>query len=231
MYTLLLKLAGPLQSWGSDSRYETRRTERIPTKSGVIGMIGAALGIDRDDDLSELRTLDFGVRVDQPGTVIEDFHTAHNPVKDRSYITTRYYLSDAVFVAGISSPSQAFLEKIAWALKHPVYPLFLGRRSCPPALPLVIERDEKEVQELPLRQALVEVPFQGSKDRMKDASVTVSLFLTGDDGLFVRRVKDEPLTFSSCQREYAPRTISEFKVRIPVNEEESVHEHDPMEEL
>lgn len=44
MATLLLRLAAPLQSWGSDSKFETRKTGREPTKSGVVGLLAAALG-------------------------------------------------------------------------------------------------------------------------------------------------------------------------------------------
>lgn len=49
MATLLLRLAAPLQSWGADSKFETRKTNREPTKSGVIGLLAAALGLRRDD--------------------------------------------------------------------------------------------------------------------------------------------------------------------------------------
>lgn len=49
MATLLLRLAAPLQSWGSDSKFETRKTDREPTKSGVVGLLAAALGLRRDD--------------------------------------------------------------------------------------------------------------------------------------------------------------------------------------
>ena len=67
MATLLLRLAAPLQSWGAESKFDTRRTGREPTKSGVIGLLAAALGIRRDAD-AEIQGLSaalrFGVRVD-----------------------------------------------------------------------------------------------------------------------------------------------------------------------
>ena len=62
MATLLLRLAAPLQSWGSSSKFEIRATEKMPTKSGVVGMLAAALGWKRDADLSSLSKLKFGVR-------------------------------------------------------------------------------------------------------------------------------------------------------------------------
>lgn len=81
MSTLLLRLAGPLQSWGTDSKFEVRRTENEPSKSGVIGLVAAALGIRRNEEISELNSLRMGVRVDQEGKLMRDFHTAHSEKK------------------------------------------------------------------------------------------------------------------------------------------------------
>ena len=65
MSTLLLRLAASMQAWGSDFRFEVRRTGREPTKSGVIGLLAAALGRSRADSIDDLCQLRFGVRVDQ----------------------------------------------------------------------------------------------------------------------------------------------------------------------
>lgn len=101
MATLLLRLAAPLQAWGSDSKFNIRSTEREPTKSGVIGMIAAAMGMQRNDDLGKLEPLNalrFGVRVEREGKLLKDFHMVHEMVdKKDSHVTERYYLSDAVF--------------------------------------------------------------------------------------------------------------------------------------
>ncbi len=70
MSTLLLRLAGPLQAWGTESRFNTRQTGPLPSKSGVIGLLAAALGLSRDADLSALRELRFGVRTDQSGELL-----------------------------------------------------------------------------------------------------------------------------------------------------------------
>ena len=85
MATLLLRLAAPLQSWGSDSKFETRKTDREPTKSGVVGLLAAALGLRRDDTegLARLNGLRFAVRADQEGSLLVDFHTAKS--RDTSY--------------------------------------------------------------------------------------------------------------------------------------------------
>ena len=132
MATLLLRLAAPLQAWGSDSKFETRKTDREPTKSGVVGLLAAALGLRRDDTegLARLNGLRFAVRADQEGSLLVDFHTAKS--RDTSYVTYRHYLQDAVFLAGLESGDEALLRELEAALRHPVYPLYLGRRSCPP---------------------------------------------------------------------------------------------------
>jgi len=78
MATLLLRLAAPLQAWGSDSKFETRKTNREPTKSGVIGLLAAALGLRRDEReaLARLAQLRFGVRVEREGQLLVDYHIA-----------------------------------------------------------------------------------------------------------------------------------------------------------
>ena len=133
MSTLLLRLAGPMQSWGTDSKFDVRRTGREPSKSGVIGLVAAALGIARQDRqaLQTLNGLRFGVRVDREGALLRDYHIART-AKDVAYVTHRYYLSDAEFVAGLESDDRALLARIAQALQAPAFPLYLGRRSCPP---------------------------------------------------------------------------------------------------
>ena len=86
MSTLLLRLAGPLQAWGYDSKFETRRTGREPTKSGVIGLIAAALGRKRGDSLDDLKCLHFGVRVDKEGELLHDYRTVQMN-SGKSYVT------------------------------------------------------------------------------------------------------------------------------------------------
>lgn len=71
MSTLLLRLAGPMQAWGTDSKFEVRGAGREPSKSGVIGLLAAALGRSRDSDLSDLNALRFGIRVEQEGGFCE----------------------------------------------------------------------------------------------------------------------------------------------------------------
>ncbi|WP_159599763.1 type I-E CRISPR-associated protein Cas5/CasD [Agromyces humi] len=78
MTTLLLRFAGPAQSYAS-SPFTTRPTEGVPTRSAVLGLIAAAAGITRDVDAPWLDELDIWVRVDKPGTAVNDFHTISAP--------------------------------------------------------------------------------------------------------------------------------------------------------
>lgn len=216
--TLLLQLAGPLQSWGSDSHFEIRRTELIPTKSGIVGMIAAALGRKRDADISDLTALQIGIRVDRPGTVISDFQTAKS-IK-HSYTSKRYYLADAVFLAGISSENTKFLETICHALNHPVYPLYLGRRSCPPGRPL-----KPHIVNQPLEEALISEPWLGSPGIRPSAQ---HLFLEGAEGKLVHSVKDSPETFDYHKRQFKWRHVSEKSIPWKSKAEDRETEHDPL---
>lgn len=89
-HVLLVRLAAPLQSWGVLSRFSRRDTRSRPTKSGVVGLCAAALGLDRTDDLGELAKIRFGVRADHPGTPVRDYHVVgagRYPVRPRDVIT------------------------------------------------------------------------------------------------------------------------------------------------
>lgn len=96
MPTLLLRLAAPLQSWGSNSKFETRTTEKMPTKSGVVGLLASAMGWDRKADLTQLTNLKFGVRADREGEPMTDFHIARTKNGKDSYVTYRHYLADVI---------------------------------------------------------------------------------------------------------------------------------------
>lgn len=143
MKTLLLKFAGPLQSWGTSSYFETRHTDFHPSKSAVIGMLAACLGYRRDDDQSiqRLNELDFVVRVDQLGRLLSDFHTARKYNKEKvehNYVTNRYYLEDAVFVVAVSHADDAFMDMIVEGVRSPYFQPFMGRRSLPVVADIII---------------------------------------------------------------------------------------------
>lgn len=142
--TLLLRLQGPMQSWGTTSRFDERDTQLDPSKSGVLGLVCAALGRDRSEPLDDLAALRMGVRVDREGVPMRDYQTATGVVtasggvqKDRTVVSPRYYLSDAVFLVGLEG-ERALLERVHAALRQPVWPLALGRKSFVPSAPVYL---------------------------------------------------------------------------------------------
>ena len=158
MHTLLIRLEGPLQSWGISSRFSERDTTMEPSKSGVIGLLCAALGKPRGEDegslqqwpsLSTLAGLRMGARCDRTGIVGIDFQTAGGGrMAGRRYgvprsnggiapcvISHRYFLQDASFLVGLSGEDEAILHRLHRALQSPVWQIFLGRKGYVPAVP------------------------------------------------------------------------------------------------
>lgn len=155
MPTLLIELAGPQQAWGSRSRFATRGTENAPTRSGVIGLVAAAMGLARTETLERFQVLEFGVRVDQPGRIERDFQTARTLDGRTSMpLSDRHYLADAVFLVGLSAADLEELVEIEDALRRPHFPLYLGRRAFPPAGPL-----RTRIVDEALRDALATAPW------------------------------------------------------------------------
>lgn len=158
MATLLLRLQGSMQSWGTTSRFDERDTQLEPSKSGVLGLLCAALGRDRSESVSDLAALRMGVRVDREGVPMRDFQTATGVLiasgksdLKRTVISPRFYLADAVFLVGLEGGDRALLERLLAALHAPFWPLALGRKSFAPGLPVALPDG---LVDAPLDQAL-----------------------------------------------------------------------------
>ncbi|MFH9575688.1 type I-E CRISPR-associated protein Cas5/CasD [Streptomyces sp. NPDC017454] len=207
---LALRLAGPLQSWGASSRFTRRTTESAPTKSGVVGLLASAAGIERGDDtgLAPLAALRFAVRIDQPGTRIRDFHTAHHGVTGASMpLSERFYLADAVFVAAVEG-DDALLTSLYDALRAPAHLPYLGRRSCPPAEPVELGRYE----DTRIEDVLASVPWQASgwyrRRHGTPQNLTVLRETTDDEPADSADVlRDQPVSFDAAHRRHALRTV------------------------
>jgi CRISPR system Cascade subunit CasD len=214
MPSVIMVLSGVLQSWGTTTIGHARSTMSYPTKSAVIGLVANAMGRDRSDDISDLADMSYGVRVDSVGKIQRDYHTVSiitQPTKgDRvNRITERYYLADAEFVVALYSDSEALVNVVAQALKKPKRALFLGRKSCPPNKPLFHSVVADDV-----RGALLSFPMP------KTDESTISLFrdpINEDEGYLSDVVMDNPVTFDSAARRYAPRGV--FHERINVGHE------------
>lgn len=209
MTTLLLRLEGPLQAWSAQGKLGIRDTEREPTKSGVLGFVGAALGMDRDDEatLGELASLSMAVRVDRPGSLLRDYHTAGGGTfrgQQRYFAdgtkscvpTERFYLQDASFLAALHGQA-SIVRRIASALCAPRWPLFLGRRSCVLSVPPLVG-----VTEAATSQALRSAPLA---DRAEPGPCR-AMFEVGDAEHGDPRY-DVPLSFSQRGRRYGVRYV------------------------
>ncbi len=235
MSTLLLRLAGPMQSWGNRSRFARRDTAPAPTKSGVVGLLAAARGLRRSDPLEDLLTLNFGVRIDQPGRVERDFQTARTADGGHSFpLTDRYYLADAVFVAAVAG-NDVLIDGLADAVGRPTFPLYLGRRAFPPVGPLALG-----VREESLWDSLQSVPWQAAEWHRRRQGPVVHLEMRVDtaavpDGLDEVEQphssiehRDDPVSFDPRRRVWRERRIDIAQVRVENTDAVSARAHDPM---
>lgn len=156
MYSfLILKLDGVLQAWGDHTYEDYRPTVNFPTRSGLLGLLAACMGVERADvaGLAELdKSLCFSIRADsERATKLTDFHTVENARKvdirksgEYPVVSRREYLCDAKFTVAIELNVNASLtfETIQRALQQPVYTPVLGRRSCPISRPLLVQAVE-----------------------------------------------------------------------------------------
>lgn len=145
---LILKLSGPMQAWGKETFEGLRPSELFPTRSALLGLLGACLGIERNDQ-TRLKSLSlsvsFAVRVDQQGKKMTDYHTVKDARKDYRGLsshdtiqTWREYWQDSACTVAVWEKENAFvsLTDIEAALMQPLYTPVLGRRSCPITRPL-----------------------------------------------------------------------------------------------
>lgn len=215
--TLLLKLAGPLQSWGVSSDFETRYTDLYPSKSAVIGMIAGSLGYRRHEGgkINQLNSLDFAARIDQVGNLLRDFHIAKSYKQGgdllRTYVTNRYYVEDAVFVVAIGSEDHVLIESISLAVQKPYFQTFMGRKSLPLNSDFYLNLVEDNVI-----SALEKYPWQASEWYQKAHKAITSLDIYADSKLLPKKRKyirrDKVVSFNQKSREFDYRYESMEKV-------------------
>ncbi len=179
---LMMRLYGPMASWGEIAVGEIRRSSVQPSRSALLGLLGAALGVDRNDESKQQSLSDayrFGVKLEAAGTPLRDYHTIQfgrlpRKVTFRSrrqelmadkidtILSSRDYRCDSLAVIAVERVDQAGkdLKHLAEALRYPVYPLYLGRKSCPLALPV----DPKVIQANGLLHAFQSVQFPSLAD-------------------------------------------------------------------
>jgi CRISPR system Cascade subunit CasD len=160
-----LRLHGPLQAWGGPVVGDDRPTLPFPTRSGVLGLVAACMGIPRSDN-EKLLALANGarvhVRVDSPGTPLVDDQTIQdnpNASPTRKTIQSkRTYLCDASFVAVVVPGRASSVESILEAVSRPIFAPFLGRRTCVLSTPLVLAAEVAGDDPLDLFESLPRGP-------------------------------------------------------------------------
>ncbi|WP_399932246.1 type I-E CRISPR-associated protein Cas5/CasD [Streptomyces kanamyceticus] len=232
---LLLRLAAPLQSWGDRSTFNRRETRPEPTKSGVVGLLAAAAGRSRHAALDDLAGLGLGIRIDQPGSILRDYHTASDyrgqpllsaavtakgqqkptsPAK-HTHITQRFYLQDAIFLAAVEGPEE-LIATLENAVRHPAFPLALGRRSCAPAQPLLLGQRTGSLQDV-----LRAEPWQASSavrarwGRENGHASHIDLPATLDDPAGDEVRDDVPVSFAPTSRTYTTRRTRHTYLAAP----------------
>lgn len=195
-HALFLRLSGPMQSWGTGSRLQLRRTDLYPSKSGVIGLLLCAMGVGRDaagEELKRLATLEMGVRVDRAGELDWDFHTAGAGMGIRkaeggtkltattsepeTLLSRRQYLLDASFLVALLG-DQAIIERAVRALQEPVWPIFLGRKCCVPSEPVLAGTG----QHVDLKEALESLPYLTDRFWGSDRTIELDAFIEHRQG-------------------------------------------------
>jgi len=222
----LIRLAGPLQSWGEHSGFSDRDTRRFPTRSGIIGILAAAEGTGRGQPLDRYDPLTLTIRVDRPGSLLRDFHTAGGGVpRERSIptsegkrreqgkgivVTRRWYLSDAVFTVAVEGPA-TLTGEITTALRAPHWQPYLGRRSCPPDQPLLLRSSLDD----PVGELTGSVPLPGRRTADSDR-ITVELITEKPyNGAALAEVNDIPVAFGRYERSYRARAVYRSMAQVP----------------
>ncbi|MFE3267084.1 type I-E CRISPR-associated protein Cas5/CasD [Streptomyces sp. NPDC059215] len=236
MTGLLLRLAGPLQSWGERSAFSAvRDTAPFPTRSGLIGMISAAEGRGRERDPQDYAGLEFTVRVDRPGVLLSDYHTvgggypknrtaatAGGGNKGAAVITRRHYLADAVFVVAVTGPEDD-ITRIGDALQGPYWAPHLGRRSCIPDEPFLLRaRVDDPDAELRTRVPLSS-PHHGerqlsaatSRDTVRVDFLSERLPPEVTKGAVVLTAQDVPVSFAPQGRSHGKRRLYRTTAELP----------------
>lgn len=216
MSVLLIRLEGPMQAWGTQSRFGERDTDLDPSKSGVVGFLGAALGIRRTDtpSIARLAELPMAVRVDREGVLSRDYQTAGggswngerygvykaSGAPPDTAISNRFFLADASFLVALGCADEAHAQQIVTALGNPVWPLFLGRKGYVPSVPPLVAIQHGAVTP---EEALRGHPWRRARREPPERIRLVVECAPGEG----RARSDVPLSFDPRDRRYGVRHV------------------------
>jgi CRISPR system Cascade subunit CasD len=227
MPSLLLRLAGPMQSWGTTSRFDQRDTGKEPSKSGVLGLLAAALGIPRENwtDLEPLTRLTMAVRHDRAGVPKRDYQTAGAAAGDTiikadgsqsrsaGVVSQRFYLADATFLVVLGGADRSVLEGAHVALRNPVWPLSLGRKSYVASAPIWFEEGVQEDSPIDVVRRW---PSIASPRAWEEAPTELLVSLESDDGSGVLRM--DHLLSSFAERRFGARFVRSEWIPFPAEQ-------------
>lgn len=162
MRALIFQLYGPMASWGEAAVGEMRASHSTPSRSALVGLLCAGLGLKREQEVEILQLsqqLIFAVKQLSGGSLLRDYHTTQAPARNASkwalrtrkdelavdparistILSTREYRSDGYWLVAVQLATDAspkVLDKLQAALSTPTFVPYLGRKSCPTALPI-----------------------------------------------------------------------------------------------
>jgi CRISPR system Cascade subunit CasD len=210
-----------MQSWGTASRFELRDTQLEPSKSGVVGLVGSAMGIGRDDRdaIARLAALQMAVRVDRQGEVRHDkyqtagggtwpgrkrygVYKASGTASSDATLSTRYYLADASFLVAVGGEDHELVDAVDAAVRDPRYPLWLGRKGYAPSS--IIARGVVEADPETALRSDPALPEGQQRDRW------LVVECGSNDG---EARRDVPIVFTPDAREFGLRYVR----RIPLD--------------
>lgn len=213
-HCLLLKLAGPIQSYGRTSRFEHRDTGSEPTKSAIVGLIANAMGRERTDSVTDLASLKMAVRIDWDGLQQMDYQTARKVVNTqgklpRTIVMRKMYLADAMFLVALHHDDIAFLITVQQALRRedPRRHLYLGRMSNPVNPDFLIG-----IRPGSLEDHMAAHPWLPSARETSEAPDVLRCVMECAPGEATDTVNDQPVSFAVRNRVYQPRPVREYYV-------------------
>ncbi|GAB2525948.1 type I-E CRISPR-associated protein Cas5/CasD [Nocardiopsis aegyptia] len=233
---LALRIDAPLQSWGVRSRFTYRDTSSEPTKSGVVGLLGSARGVERTDTarIGELARLRMAVRVEREGILERDYQVTGNVpttkgTGHRNVVSHRFYLADALFLVLLEG-DRTLIEELREDVLHPRWPLFFGRKAHVPSSPLIMPEElgwgTGVFHGQSIEEVLSQHPWQEDRQELRASAEentrlrTVIEVPAGEDGAEARY--DVPVTFETGHREFRQRYVRVDHLRIPWEREKKV---------
>lgn len=221
---LILRLEGPLQAWGMRGRWDYRDSGTEPTKSGIIGLLGCAMGYPvNDPHLEELdQQIEMGVRVDQEGVKLTDYQTinaypeeaskwrsADGSPKGEGIVSRREYLQGASFLVVLKG-NEDVIERCAAAVQMPVWPYYLGRKGCIPTRPVF---EAISTDYLSIENVLQSYPWEGDSTG-KSAHIELRYVVDDAAGAYMRNDRIR----CSVARTYSARSVTIGKVAVGLKE-------------